>query len=162
MRTRCPPRSARETSHGLVSRSAGARVEAGLLGTGIPAKSSYKSLCQLPPDGDAGRDFDGLGKRPVFTPAHHVDLLTGMMPPGPMICFKRKSRSFGARAIPLPEAMGAGLLSCRSGGIVVGLARSAKSTGFARRSRLAVEPASRLLVGALRAGAPVRVLNRSA
>lgn len=32
-----------------------------------------------------GPSLTGLGKRPVFTPAHQVDLLTGIGLPGPMM-----------------------------------------------------------------------------
>lgn len=38
-----------------------------------------------------GPSFTGLGKRPDFTPAHHVDLLTGMGPAGAkMLDIRRK------------------------------------------------------------------------
>jgi hypothetical protein len=36
-----------------------------------------------------GPSFTGLGYRPDLTPAHHVDLLTGIGPAGPMIALKR-------------------------------------------------------------------------
>lgn len=36
-----------------------------------------------------GPSFTGFGKRPSLTPAHHVDLLTGIGPHGAMIAGRR-------------------------------------------------------------------------
>jgi hypothetical protein len=41
-----------------------------------------------------GPNFTGWGKRPDFTPAHQVDLLTGMGPAGARTAERRRSRSF--------------------------------------------------------------------
>src|SRR5436190_23952688 len=42
-----------------------------------------------------GPSFIGFGYRPDFTPAHQVDLLTGIGPPGPMMDAKRIKPDFG-------------------------------------------------------------------
>lgn len=41
-----------------------------------------------------GPSLTGFGKRPDFTPAHQVDLLTGMGPAGARTAERRRSRSF--------------------------------------------------------------------
>ena len=42
-----------------------------------------------------GPSFTGFGYRPDLTPAHQVDLLTGMGPLGPMMDAKRIRPDFG-------------------------------------------------------------------
>ena len=43
-----------------------------------------------------GPSFTGLGKRPALTPAHHVDLLTGMGPRGARIDASRTKPVVGS------------------------------------------------------------------
>ena len=43
-----------------------------------------------------GPSFADFGKRPVFTPAHQVDLLTGMGPPGAKIDERRRKPVSGS------------------------------------------------------------------
>src|SRR5262245_11522444 len=45
-----------------------------------------------------GPSFTGFGYRPDLTPAHQVDLLTGIGPPGPMMDAKRIKPDFGRLA----------------------------------------------------------------
>jgi hypothetical protein len=44
-----------------------------------------------------GPNFTGFGYRPDLTPAHQVDLLTGMSPLGPMMDAKRISLTFSRK-----------------------------------------------------------------
>lgn len=52
-----------------------------------------------------GPSLSGCGKRPLLTPAHHVDLLTGIGPTGPMIDDSRTRPLLGRLAVAVSETV---------------------------------------------------------